>query len=186
MPESPLSKAEDAKRRRDIGGEIRELGDGHDALTGAPWYPAQVGDRLLVTYEETEQDPRWTETYEVAEGDGGALALRPVGHTAPDDSLAGWFAGPPEVYGGDPFETPWMEAGPDSLTVTRGGEIVHQGRHALARPDDAPPRLTTAAGADGAVGWAVVQERQFTPAELDGLQHKIIVRAQELVWGDQE
>lgn len=186
MPDSPLSQAEDAKLRRDIGGEINALVDGHRALTEAPWYPAQVGDRLLVTYEETEQDPRWTETYEVIEDATDGRVLRHVDHTAPDASSAGWFAGPPELHGSDPFETPWMEAGPDRLTVTRQGEVVHQGRHALARPDNAQPRLTTAAGADGGFGWAVVQEREYTPAELDALQQKIITRTQELVWGDQE
>ncbi|MEU3423594.1 hypothetical protein AB0F39_34475 [Streptomyces murinus] len=179
MTESPIEKAADAKRRRDIGGEIGALIDGHSALTTAPWYPSRVGDRLLITYEATEQGDRWTETYEVADGDGGR-ALRPIGHTAPDDSLAGWFAGPPELLDGDPLETPWMEAGPDRLTVIRDGQIVHQGRHALAQPDDAPLRITTAAGPDGAIGWAVVQERQYTPAELDGLAQRIVARTQEM------
>ncbi|MGW2113496.1 hypothetical protein [Streptomyces sp. NPDC001948] len=58
------------------------------------------------------------------------------------------------MYGADPVETPWMEAGPDRLTLTRDGQVVYQGRHALARPDTAEPRLTTAAGPDGRIGWA--------------------------------
>ncbi|MEU5430924.1 hypothetical protein AB0H73_35700 [Streptomyces olivoreticuli] len=154
--------------------------DGHNALTGAPWYPAQTGDRLLVTYEETGHDPRWTETYEVAEDATCGRVLRHVEHTAPDDSLAGWFAGPPELHDGDPFETPWMEAGPDRLTITRDGAIVHQGHHALPRPDTAAVRLTTAASADGdGLVLAVVREREYTPAELDELMQKTIARGQE-------
>ncbi|WP_158771456.1 hypothetical protein [Streptomyces sp. NRRL S-340] len=55
---------------------------------------------------------------------------RLVDHTAPDDALAGGFAGPPDLYGGAPFEAPWTEAGPDRLAVLRDGRAVHQGRHA--------------------------------------------------------
>ncbi|MFB6879185.1 hypothetical protein [Streptomyces sp. NPDC056323] len=73
-----------------------------------------------------------------------------------------------------------MEAGPDRLTITRNGVIVHQGRHALARPDTAEPRITTAAGPDGAIGWAVVQEREYTPAEMSALEQKILARGAEL------
>ncbi|MFD7496639.1 hypothetical protein ACFV8T_30420 [Streptomyces sp. NPDC059832] len=40
---------------------------------------------------------------------------------------------------------------------------MHQGRHALARPDTTEPRLTTAAGPDGTVGLAVVRERAYAP-----------------------
>ncbi|MFB7600031.1 hypothetical protein [Streptomyces sp. NPDC056160] len=153
---------------------------GHGALTGAPWYPARAGDRLVVTYEATDRDPRWTETYEVQDGAGG-WALRLVDHTAPDDALAGWFAGSPELCGGDPFETPWVEAGPDRLAVLRDGQVVHQGRHALSRPGAADPRVTMAVGADGTTGLVVVQERQCTPAEADDLLAKVVTRAQETV-----
>ncbi|MET8747879.1 MULTISPECIES: hypothetical protein [unclassified Streptomyces] len=73
-----------------------------------------------------------------------------------------------------------MEAGPDRLTITRGGVIVCQGRHALARPDTAEPRVTTVAGPDGAIGWAVVQEREYTPAELNALQQRILARGAEI------
>ncbi|MFE3152567.1 hypothetical protein ACFXJ6_38965 [Streptomyces sp. NPDC059218] len=72
-----------------------------------------------------------------------------------------------------------MEAGPDRLTITRDGQVVHQGRHALARPDTTEPRLTTAAGPDGAIGWAVFQEREYTPAGLDVLERRILARGAE-------
>nr|BFD86945.1 hypothetical protein StreXyl84_63460 [Streptomyces sp. Xyl84] len=157
MLESPRSRAEAAKHRRDPAGEVDALLSGRDALTGARWCPGRAGDCLVVTYEATDRDLRWTETYEVQGGAGGR-ALRLVDHTAPDTSLAGWFAGPPGLYGGDPFETPWMEAGSDRLAVLRGGQVLHQGRHALARPGAADPRVTMTVGADGTMGLAVVQE----------------------------
>lgn len=59
--------------------------------------------------------------------------------------------------------------GPARLTITRNNVIVHQGRHALPRPDTTEPRITTAAGPDGTIGWAVVQEREYTPAEMRGM-----------------
>lgn len=57
---------------------------------------------------------------------------------------------------------------------------MHQGRHALARPDTAEPQITTADGPDGAIGWAVVQEREYTPAEMSTLEQKILARGAEL------
>ncbi|WHM40889.1 hypothetical protein [Streptomyces sp. BPTC-684] len=119
--------------------------------------------------------------YEAAEDAAHSLVLRHVGHTAPDDSLAGWFADPAELHGGDPAETPWREADPDRLTLTRNGTLVHQGRHILARDTDtAEPRLTTAISADGTIEWAIVQERQHTPAEYEDLEQKVIARGVEL------
>ncbi|MFB7853525.1 hypothetical protein [Streptomyces sp. NPDC056053] len=95
----------------------------------------------------------------------------------PTDGQA--YAGLPETYGSDPVETPWMEAGPDRITVIRAGVIVHQGRHALARPDTAEPRLITAAGPDGTLGMAVFQEREHTPTELDTLEQRILAQGAE-------
>ncbi|MFF3959430.1 hypothetical protein ACFYY1_40560 [Streptomyces sp. NPDC001890] len=132
----------------------------------------------MLTLEATEHTPRTTELYEVVGGGADGMELRLV-DIAPEGAEGGWYAGPPELYGADPVETPWMEAGPDRLTITRNGVIVHQGRHALARPDTAEPRITTAA-IDGAIGWAVVQERQYTPAEMNALEQKIIARGAEL------
>ncbi|MFF3735330.1 hypothetical protein ACFYXM_34955 [Streptomyces sp. NPDC002476] len=74
----------------------------------------------------------------IEDGTGG-MELRLV-QVAPDGATGGWYAGPPELYGADPVETPWMEAGPDRLTLTRDGVIIHQGRHALPRPDTTDPR----------------------------------------------
>ncbi|MEV7722351.1 hypothetical protein [Streptomyces sp. NPDC088184] len=175
---SPLGRAQEAKRRRDLGGEVGALVGGHRALTEAPWYPSRPGDRLLVTMEAAGQRPRTTEVYEVIEGADG-MELRLV-QVEPEGAGGGWYAGPPEMYGTDPVETPWMEAGPDRLTITRDGVIVHQGRHALPRPGTAEPRLTTAVGPDGTIGWAVVQEREYTPAEISDLTKRILARGAEI------
>ncbi|MFF8717756.1 hypothetical protein ACF07T_41350 [Streptomyces sp. NPDC015184] len=97
----------------------------------------------MVTLEAAGRSPRTTELYEVVEG-GDGLELRLVEIT-PKGATGGWYAGPPEVYGADPVEAPWMEAGPDQLTLTRDGVIVHQGRHALAPPGTSVPQLTPGA-----------------------------------------
>ncbi|MEU5157775.1 MULTISPECIES: hypothetical protein [Actinomycetes] len=156
--------------------------NGYRALTDAPWYPAQPGDRLIVTYEATDADPRWTETYEVIKDAAYGLVLHLVDHTAPDEGMAGWFGGTPDIIG-DPVETPWMEAGPDRLAIIRGGTVVHHGHHALTRPDTEELRETTAVGADGTIGYAVILEREYTPAELTDLERKIITKTQEMTWG---
>ncbi|WP_331750808.1 MULTISPECIES: hypothetical protein [unclassified Streptomyces] len=183
---SPLGRAGEAKRRRDLVGEVEALVGGHRALTSAPWDPSRPGDRLLVTVEAAGQSPRSTELYEVVEGGGDGTELRLVSIT-PEGAAGGWYAGPPELYGADPVETPWMEAGPDRLTITRNSVIVHQGRHALARRDTTEPRITNAAGPDGTIGWAVVHEREYTPAEMNALQQKIVARGAELAFrNDQE
>ncbi|MGW2083126.1 hypothetical protein ACWCOW_40730 [Streptomyces sp. NPDC001939] len=137
MPESPLSRAGDARRRRDLAGEVDALLVGHRALTSAWWYPSQPADRLTVTLEASGTGPGWTEEYEVTE-DG---ELRFLGSATAPEGAAGWFAGP-SATGGDVLETPWMEAGPDRLTVTRQGCVVHQGRAAV--PASEP---------SGAAGW---------------------------------
>ncbi|MFB7853612.1 hypothetical protein ACFC34_42485 [Streptomyces sp. NPDC056053] len=91
----------------------------------------------MVTLEAAGQSPRTTELYEVVE-DGGGLELRLV-EVAPEGAAGGWYAAPPEMDGADPVETPWMEAGPDRLTITRDGKVVHQGRPAPTPPNRASP-----------------------------------------------
>lgn len=155
---SPLVQAEEAKRRRDIGAEIGALVGGHRALTEAPWYPSRPGDRLMLTLEATEHTPRTTELYEVIGGGEDGMELRLV-DIAPEGAEGGWYAGPPELYGADPVETPWMEAGPDRLTITRNGVIVHQGRHAAwpcLLADHFAWESETASGPAGNRSWPVV------------------------------
>ncbi|MFJ1839901.1 hypothetical protein ACIOJ9_39330 [Streptomyces sp. NPDC088175] len=153
---SPLARAEEAKRRRDLGGELDALVGGHRALTEAPWYPSRPGDQLLITLEATDRAPRTTELYEVIEG-GDGMELHLV-QAEPEGAEGGWYAGPPEMYGADPIETPWMEAGPGQLTVTREGVIVHQGRHALPSPGTTEQRITPGAVALGLIRTTALDE----------------------------
>jgi hypothetical protein len=122
---SPLEQANDAKRRHDIGGEISAIMSGDRALRTAPWYPARAGDLLTVHYEGDRDMPAWYETYTVQAGTDG-LELRLLDHTPGEEfaTLAGFFAGPDEC-GGDPFTTPWMEAGPRLLSIVRDSVTVH-------------------------------------------------------------
>lgn len=126
---SPLERAEDAKHRRDIVGELDALMSGHASLEDAPWYPAQPGDQLLVHNSALgDKIPEWGETYEVTDD----LRLRLIGHNAPDPSYAGSFA---PGLAGDPLMEAWMECGPQSLTVVRSGRIIHLG----PRPQTSAP-----------------------------------------------
>ncbi|MER0485093.1 hypothetical protein ABR737_43385 [Streptomyces sp. Edi2] len=132
MPESPLSQAWDAKRNRDLGGELGAIMGGYQALTGAPWYPSRVGDLIQVTYEPCGTVEGFREVYRVIDDPNTpeAKTLELVTHTSKrEDGFFGAFAGEPS-YGpeSDPLETAWMEAGPDRLSITRDGEVVHQGR----------------------------------------------------------
>jgi hypothetical protein len=133
QPVSPLQQAEDAKRRRDIGGELGALLEGGHALESAPWYPAQPGDILHVHYEQVGTIPPCGETYLVQDlpGNGGLLRLRLISHSHPKDSdQPGAF----EVTAADdPLYEAWFEAGPHRLTIVRNGRVVHDGPSAAAR-----------------------------------------------------
>lgn len=123
---SPLAQAEDAKRRRDIVGEVDALMGGGRSLTAAPWYPLQDGDVVHVHYEATGTVRAGGETYAVEPRDGfpDSLQLCLIGHTLDSDDMAGAFApGPIE----DPLYEAWFEAGPQRLTVVRDGRVVHNG-----------------------------------------------------------
>jgi hypothetical protein len=137
---SPVEQAEDAKRRRDIGGEIAAVMEGDRALRSAPWYPARAGDRLTIVYEADSHAPAWYETYAVDSSADG-LTLRLVDRTPGEEygRMAGFFAGPDE-FGDDPLTTPWMEAGPARLIIARDRVTVHDG-----------PRLTGASAGDAVV-----------------------------------
>ncbi|MFF8919521.1 hypothetical protein ACF08M_41120 [Streptomyces sp. NPDC015032] len=103
---SPLARAEEAKRRRDLVGEVDALVGGHRGLTEAPWYPSRPGDQLLVTLEASGTAPGSTELYEVVDGGGNGMGLRLV-EVSPKGASGGWYAGPPELYGAaTPFPAP--------------------------------------------------------------------------------
>lgn len=124
-------EAEDAKRARDLVGEIGALMQGDEALTSAPWYPARRGDVVLVHYEQAGEFPAFGETYVVDDADGGLLGMRLLAHTLPDtmdpaevEGMAGCFA----VESADcPLYEVWFEAGPQRLTIVRDGRVVHAG-----------------------------------------------------------
>lgn len=127
---SPLAQAEDAKRRRDISGEIGALMEGKRALESAPWYPSRPGDLVHVHIEGPGRGlPAWGETYAV-EPDPGfpeGLRLRLVHHTAQggDTATAGVYVS--DDGGPDPLYELWFEAGPARLTIVRDGRVVHLG-----------------------------------------------------------
>lgn len=124
---SPLQQAEDAKRARDLGGELGALLEGGRALESAPWYPAQAGDIIHVHYEQAGTIPPCGETYLVQDSpDGGdLLSLRLLSHSHTEDSDQ---PGPFEsVATDDPLFELWFEAGAHRLTIVRHGRVVHNG-----------------------------------------------------------
>jgi hypothetical protein len=127
-PLSPLAQAEDAKRARDIHGEIDALMAGGRSLKSAPWHPLRNGDLVHVHYEAAGEMPAFGETYAVEPRDGFPrdLQLCLIHHTAAKehDDMAGVFApGPIE----EPLYEAWFEAGPHRLTIVRDGRPVHVG-----------------------------------------------------------
>ncbi|MFF4667876.1 hypothetical protein [Streptomyces sp. NPDC001282] len=95
------------------------------------------------------------------------MGLRLV-EVSPEGASGGWYAGPPELYRADPVETPWMEAGPDRLTINRDGVVVHQGRHALPRPHTAEPQLTPGAFALSLIRTTALDEAARHAPGADG------------------
>lgn len=124
---SPRAQAEDAKRQRDLVGEVGVLVAADRQMCDAPWYPARAGDLLHVAYEATERQAAWGETYVVERNprDHAWLQLALLHHTPGYEDLAGCFA--PGQLMDNPFGEPWFEAGPRRLTIIRNGEVVHSG-----------------------------------------------------------
>ncbi|WP_281155146.1 hypothetical protein [Streptomyces sp. HYC2] len=126
---SPLAQADDAKRRRDIAGEVGALVAAGDDLTSAPWYPVRPGDLVHVHYEAGGEVPAFGETYIVDAEDGGLMGMRLLANTlpdAPDEGEADWFAA---KSSDDPIFELWFEAGPHRITIVRDGQVVHDGGH---------------------------------------------------------
>src|SRR5262245_41310549 len=91
---SPLAKAEEAKRRRDLAGELDALAAGQSSLEDAPWYPAKPGDVVHVRYDEVPGVmPAHGETYLVDGEPDGWLSMRLLASTRiPDFGPGGDFA----------------------------------------------------------------------------------------------
>lgn len=79
---SPLAAAEDAKRARDIAGEVGALQAADRALESQPWMPLQAGDVVLSYLPADGGGPAFGATY-VAVGDG--FDLQQVSATRFDD-----------------------------------------------------------------------------------------------------
>ncbi|MEV4858954.1 hypothetical protein [Streptomyces ossamyceticus] len=137
VEDSPLTQAEDAHTRRDIGAMVDVLTHADHQLTHAPWYPARPGDLVHVHYEAGGQAPAFGETYivgdarEPGDADPGLLSMVLLAHTlteeTPEDDVKAW-TGVYEVEAhDDPIYEPWFEAGPQRLTVVRDGRVVHNG-----------------------------------------------------------
>lgn len=131
---SPLAQAEDAKRRRDIEGEIGALMAAGSALESAPWYPTRPGDLVHVHYEQAGDMPPFGETYIVADAGDGLLGMQLLAHTLPE-TVAGMdaetTAAMAGVFAAEAADCPvyelWFEAGPHRLTIVRDGRPVHIG-----------------------------------------------------------
>ena len=129
---SPLARAEDAKRRRDLAGELGVLMSAGDALESAPWYPCRPGDLVHVHYEavgDVPLIPAFGETYLIGDAGHGLLSVKLIAHSLPGgtehaEGMVGCFA----VEDADcPVYELWFEAGPHRLTIVRDGRVVHGG-----------------------------------------------------------
>lgn len=134
---SPLAVAEDAKRSRDLLGELSVLQAADRDLKTQPWYPLQPGDVVLCTLPplQPDQEP-YGETY-LADPAGaadvdGCPMLRMVSTTDlgdvdedqavdVEDESAGqtWTPAPCSFY------ELWFEAGASTLTIIRACRILH-------------------------------------------------------------
>lgn len=125
---SPLARAEDAKRARDLVGEVGILMSAGADLESAPWSPVRPGDLVHVHYEAGGLSDAFGETYRIAAGKHGFLSMQLLAHTLPESEdtagLVGCFAVEDDP---DPLMGLWFEAGPHRLTIVRDGRPVHIG-----------------------------------------------------------
>ncbi|MDX2700341.1 hypothetical protein [Streptomyces ipomoeae] len=129
---SPLAQAEDAKRRRDLTGELGVLMSAGQALESAPWYPCRPGDLVHVHYEavgDVPLVPAFGETYVIGDAGDGLLSMKFLAHSLPEgteyaEGMVGCFAA--EAADCPVYEL-WFEAGPHRLTIVRDGRVVHNG-----------------------------------------------------------
>ncbi|MFJ3794983.1 hypothetical protein ACIPSJ_01705 [Streptomyces sp. NPDC090088] len=143
-PLSPLAQAEEAKRRRDLDGELSALMQGGIDLASAPWYPMRPRDLVHIHYENTPTMPVFGETYVIGDAGQGLLSMELLAHTCSLDEpmgLVGHFAA--EATDCPIFEA-WFEGGPHRLTIVRDGQVVHDGPSRSLGPTAAAGALTAA------------------------------------------
>ncbi|WP_329545540.1 hypothetical protein OG548_14275 [Streptomyces sp. NBC_01356] len=124
---SPRTQAEDAKRARNLFGEIGALLVGDEELTSAPWHPLRAGDLVHIHYEQAGDMAPFGETYIVADVSDGLFSMQLLAHTYSGpgaDGMVGCFA---VESADDPLYEAWFEAGPQRLTIVRDGYPVHAG-----------------------------------------------------------
>jgi hypothetical protein len=129
---SPLAQAEDAKRRRDLVGELDTLMSAGQALESAPWYPCRPGDLVHVHYEavgDVPLIPAFGETYVIGDAGDGLLSMKLLAHSLADgtehaEGMVGCFAAEAADC---PVYDLWFEGGPHRLTIVRDGRVVHNG-----------------------------------------------------------
>lgn len=135
---SPREAAEQAKSRRDIGGELDALMAADRELRAQPWFPIQPGDVVCWSIDMPDggrhgetllavHDPDWST-------EAGA-PLRKVSETpyeligAAEDDLDDDGADEPpnqgRVHDYQDFYDIWFEAGPARIAVIRHGRRVH-------------------------------------------------------------
>lgn len=129
---SPLARAEDAKRRRDLAGELGVLMSAGRELESAPWYPCRPGDLVHVAHDavgDVPLIPAFGETYIVSDAGDGLMSMQLLAHTLPEgtehaETLVGCFAA--EAADCPVYEL-WFEGGAHLLTIVRDGRVVHNG-----------------------------------------------------------
>lgn len=109
MTESPLSRATDAKHRRDLAAEVSILTDANADLESQPWLPLQPGDVVLVALPGGPEF--FGETY-VGRYDSFGTVLECVSATEAVQTV--------EVS----LHDLWFEAGHNVLTIIRAGRVV--------------------------------------------------------------
>jgi len=125
---SPLAQAADAKRARDLVGELGILMSAGADLESAPWYPVRPGDLVHVHYEAAGEMAAFGETYLVGDA-RGLLSMQLLAHTCPgnEEDVSGMVGCFVTEAHDDPLFDLWFEAGPQRLTIVRDGRPVHVG-----------------------------------------------------------
>lgn len=123
---APLAQAEDAKRRRDLAGEIGALLQGGADLEAAPWHPSQPGDLVHIAYSAVGPFQAYGETYVIEAADVAPFLNMRLLHHSPnlaDDlkPLAGCYA---TEETDEPLAEAWFEAGASRITVIRDGAVI--------------------------------------------------------------
>ncbi|MEH0564681.1 hypothetical protein QBA57_39810 [Streptomyces scabiei] len=131
-PRSPLAQAEDAKRRRDLFGELSTLMSVGEDLESAPWYPCRPGDLVHVAYNavgDVPLVPAFGETYVVGDAGGGLLSMTLLAHSLADgtEHAEGMVGSLAAEQTDCPIYELWFEGGPHRLTIVRDGRVVHGG-----------------------------------------------------------